>query len=74
MLSPSGADTTATKTGEEESSGGGGEEGENGEGESEVELTEDEENIKANLADAEPLPSDTLDKMLPAWWHEEPFR
>lgn len=50
-------------------------EGEEGvEDEAEVELTDEEESIRANLAEGEALPNETLDKILPAWWNEEPFR
>ena len=52
---------------------GEGEEG-SGEQEQEPELTDEEESIRANLADGEALPNETLDKILPAWWNEEPFR
>lgn len=44
------------------------------EGEAELELTDEEESIRANLAEGEALPNETLDKILPAWWNEEPFR
>lgn len=44
------------------------------EAEPEPELTEEEESIRANLAEDEPLPSETLDKILPPFWNEEPFR
>ena len=54
---------------------GGEGEGEEGiEGEAELELTDEEESIRANLAEGEALPNETLDKVLPAWWNEEPFR
>ncbi|KAL9969395.1 hypothetical protein ACROYT_G021608 [Oculina patagonica] len=50
-------------------------EGEEGTGgEAEPELTDEEESIRANLAEGEALPNETLDKILPAWWNEEPFR
>ena len=50
-------------------------EGEEGtEDEAELELTDEEESIRANLAEGEALPNETLDKILPAWWNEEPFR
>lgn len=42
--------------------------------EPELELTDEEESIRANLADGEALPNETLDKILPAFWNEEPFR
>lgn len=53
-----------------------GEEGAGGETEAEpeLELTDEEESIRANLADGEALPNETLDKILPAFWNEEPFR
>ena len=57
--------------------GEGGAEGEEGTGaetEAEPELTDEEESIRANLADGEALPNETLDKILPAFWNEEPFR
>ena len=44
------------------------------EAENEPELTEEEESIRANLAEGEPLPNETLDKILPPFWNEEPFR
>ena len=44
------------------------------EAEPEPELTDEEESIRANLAEDEPLPSETLDKILPPFWNEEPFR
>ena len=53
---------------------GEGEEETGGEAEAEPELTDDEESIRANLAEGEALPNETLDKILPAWWNEEPFR
>lgn len=53
---------------------GEGEEDTGGEAEAEPELTDDEESIRANLAEGEALPNETLDKILPAWWNEEPFR
>ena len=40
----------------------------------EVELTEEEEAIKANLMDAQPLPPEILDNIVPVWWKKEPFR
>lgn len=40
----------------------------------EVELTEEEEAIKANLMDAQPLPPEILDNIVPFWWKKEPFR
>lgn len=59
----------APKDGEGE---GDGEEGTGGE--AEPELTDEEESIRANLAEGEALPNETLDKILPVWWNEEPFR
>uniref|UniRef100_A0A8V0YMS8 Adenylate kinase 9 n=1 Tax=Gallus gallus TaxID=9031 RepID=A0A8V0YMS8_CHICK len=52
---------TTTKTDDEESK-------------QEVELTEEEEAIKANLMDAQPLPPEILDNIVPVWWKKEPFR
>ena len=50
-------------------------EGEEGiEEEAELELTDEEESIRAYLAEGEALPNETLDKILSAWWNEEPFR
>ena len=66
------SDSTVPESGQADGSDGEGEEGK--EDEQEVELTEDEENIRANLANDELLPYDTLDKILPTWWNEEPFR
>ncbi|NWV56154.1 KAD9 kinase, partial [Daphoenositta chrysoptera] len=40
----------------------------------EVELTEEEEAIKANLVDNMELPPEVLDKIVPDWWKKEPFR
>lgn len=40
----------------------------------EVELTDEEEAIKANLMDAQPLPPEVLDNIVPDWWRKEPFR
>lgn len=40
----------------------------------EVELTEEEEAIKANLVDNEALPAEVLDNIVPDWWRKEPFR
>ncbi|NXA83038.1 KAD9 kinase, partial [Thryothorus ludovicianus] len=39
-----------------------------------VELTDEEEAIKANLMDDTELPPEVLDKIVPDWWKEEPFR
>ena len=50
------------------------EEGTGAEAEAEPELTDEEESIRAYLADGEALPNETLDKILPAFWNEEPFR
>eukprot|EP00794_Sanderia_malayensis_P000181 gene181-794_t len=44
------------------------------EDEEEVEFTDIEKNIKDNIMEGEPLSSDTLDNMLPAWWNEEPYK
>ncbi|KAI1241029.1 hypothetical protein IHE44_0009487, partial [Lamprotornis superbus] len=40
----------------------------------EVKLTDEEEAIKANLVDNTELPPEVLDKIVPDWWKEEPFR
>ncbi|XP_068016605.1 adenylate kinase 9-like isoform X3 [Melanerpes formicivorus] len=40
----------------------------------EVELTDEEEAIKANLVDNEELPAEVLDNIVPDWWRKEPFR
>ncbi|XP_064026093.1 adenylate kinase 9 [Pogoniulus pusillus] len=40
----------------------------------EVQLTEEEEAIKANLVDNEALPAEVLDNIVPDWWRKEPFR
>ncbi|XP_031467148.1 adenylate kinase 9 isoform X4 [Phasianus colchicus] len=40
----------------------------------EVELTDEEEAIKANLMDGQPLPPEILDNIVPDWWRKEPFR
>ncbi|XP_074845222.1 adenylate kinase 9 [Carettochelys insculpta] len=40
----------------------------------EVELTEEEELIKANILDNEALPTEVLDKIVPEWWTKEPIR
>jgi adenylate/nucleoside-diphosphate kinase len=42
--------------------------------EEEVEFTEEEEAIKANLESDEPLPAEVLDTIIPAWWNKEPFK
>ncbi len=42
--------------------------------EAEVELTEDEEAIKAYLETGEPLPADLLDKIVAPWWKQQPFK
>ncbi|NXC44701.1 KAD9 kinase, partial [Penelope pileata] len=47
---------------------------ESGESKQEVELTDEEEAIKANLMNSEPLPPEILGKILPDWWTKEPFR
>lgn len=39
----------------------------------EVELTDEEEAIKANLMDSEALPPEVLDNIVPDWWKKEPF-
>uniref|UniRef100_A0A8C2TCB1 Adenylate kinase 9 n=1 Tax=Coturnix japonica TaxID=93934 RepID=A0A8C2TCB1_COTJA len=40
----------------------------------EVEFTDEEEAIKASLMDAQPLPPEILDNIVPDWWKKEPFR
>ncbi|EDV21496.1 uncharacterized protein TRIADDRAFT_30390 [Trichoplax adhaerens] len=40
----------------------------------ELELDEDEDAIRAYLADDEPIPDETLDKVIQPWWDEDPFR
>ncbi|KFQ26433.1 Adenylate kinase 9, partial [Merops nubicus] len=40
----------------------------------EVELTDEEEAIKANLMDNEALPPGVLDNIVLDWWNNEPFR
>lgn len=40
----------------------------------EVELTDEEEAIKANLMDSEALPPEVLDNIVLDWWNKEPFR
>lgn len=40
----------------------------------EIELTDEEDSIKAYLSDREPLSSKILDKVLKPYWEEEPFR
>ncbi|KAM6280202.1 adenylate kinase 9 [Porphyrio hochstetteri] len=40
----------------------------------EVELTEEEEAIKANLMNNEALPPEVLDNIVLDWWRKEPFR
>ncbi|NXS85990.1 KAD9 kinase, partial [Erpornis zantholeuca] len=42
--------------------------------EQEVELTDDEVAIKANLMDNLELPPKVLDNIVPDWWKKEPFR
>uniref|UniRef100_A0A8C3C0F7 Adenylate kinase 9 n=1 Tax=Cairina moschata TaxID=8855 RepID=A0A8C3C0F7_CAIMO len=39
-----------------------------------MELTDEEEAIKANLMDSEALPPEVLDNIVPDWWKKEPFR
>ncbi|NWW94225.1 KAD9 kinase, partial [Rhynochetos jubatus] len=43
-------------------------------GKQEVELTDEEEAIKANLMDNEALPPEVLDTIVLDWWRKEPFR
>ncbi|XP_009675242.2 adenylate kinase 9 [Struthio camelus] len=40
----------------------------------EIELTEEEEAIKANLTENEVLPPEVLDNIVLDWWRKEPFR
>lgn len=40
----------------------------------EMQLTDEEEAIKANLVDSDPLPSEVLENIVPEWWTKEPFR
>ncbi|XP_077158489.1 adenylate kinase 9 isoform X2 [Paroedura picta] len=40
----------------------------------ELQLTDEEEAIKANLIENEPLPPEVLDSIVPEWWTKEPFR
>ncbi|XP_054135764.1 adenylate kinase 9 isoform X2 [Melozone crissalis] len=42
--------------------------------EQEVELTDEERAIKANLKGNTELPPEVLDKIVPDWWKKEPFR
>jgi len=42
--------------------------------EEEVEYTEEEEAIKANLETEEALSDDVLNNILPQWWNKEPFK
>ncbi|NWY98177.1 KAD9 kinase, partial [Loxia curvirostra] len=42
--------------------------------EQEVELTDEEQAIKANLTNNTELPPEVLDKIVPDWWNKEPFR
>ncbi|KGL84237.1 Adenylate kinase 9, partial [Tinamus guttatus] len=42
--------------------------------EQEIELTEEEEAIKANLVENEALPPEVLDNIVLDWWTKEPFR
>lgn len=37
-------------------------------------FTEDEEHIVSYLKEDEPLPNEVLDKIVPGWWNEEPFK
>ena len=37
-------------------------------------FTEDEEHTVSYLKEDEPLPNEVLDKIVPAWWNEEPFK
>ncbi|XP_048348870.1 adenylate kinase 9 isoform X3 [Sphaerodactylus townsendi] len=40
----------------------------------ELQLTDEEEAIKANLAENEPLPAGVLENVVSEWWTKEPFR
>lgn len=42
--------------------------------EMEVEMTEDEEMIKASLENNDSLPPEVLDNIVPQWWLKEPFK
>ncbi|KAM8809905.1 adenylate kinase 9 [Eudromia elegans] len=42
--------------------------------EQEIQLTDEEEAIKANLVENEALPPEVLDKIVLDWWRKEPFR
>lgn len=81
VTAPEGLEGTDAENAPKEKEGeddGEGEEGTEAETEAETEpepeLTDEEESIRANLAEGEPLPNETLDKILPPFWNEEPFR
>lgn len=40
----------------------------------EIEYSEEEEAIKNNIENEEPLSNEVLDNILPNWWHKEPFK
>uniref|UniRef100_A0ABM5G8U0 Adenylate kinase 9 isoform X3 n=1 Tax=Pogona vitticeps TaxID=103695 RepID=A0ABM5G8U0_9SAUR len=42
--------------------------------EKEMQLTDEEEAIKANIIENEPIPPEVLDNIVPEWWMKEPFR
>ncbi|XP_042310178.1 adenylate kinase 9 isoform X2 [Sceloporus undulatus] len=42
--------------------------------EKETQLTDEEEAIKANITDNEPIPMEVLDTIVLDWWMKEPFR
>ena len=50
------------------------EEGGEEEEEAGPQFTEDEEAIVQYLKEDEALPTEVLDKIVPAWWNEEPFK
>jgi len=42
--------------------------------EEEVEYTEEEESIKNNIENDDPLSDDVLNNIVPGWWQKEPFK
>ncbi|XP_063152555.1 adenylate kinase 9 [Candoia aspera] len=42
--------------------------------EKDTQLTDEEEAIKANILENEPIPIEVLDNIIPDWWMKEPFR
>lgn len=42
--------------------------------EEDLTMTPEEEAIRAYLADDESLPAEVLEKLLPEWWRQEPFK